>query len=89
MPIGNAAVFVVATRDDVVTLTSQIQAAQFLTHATFGPTKAAVDTLAASISGAPTALPGLYFCGQFVSPSGMLREIGIEAKRIAKSVANA
>ncbi len=42
-----------------------------------------------SISGAPTALPGLYFCGQFVSPSGMLREIGIEAKRIAKSVANA
>lgn len=40
-----------------------------------------------TISGAPTALPGLYFCGQFVSPSGMLREIGLEAKRIAASIA--
>ena len=34
-------------------------------------------------SGGPTALPGLYFCGQFVSPAGMLREIRIEATRIA------
>jgi len=39
------------------------------------------------VSGAPTALPGLYFCGQFVSPAGMLREIGIEARRIARHVA--
>ena len=31
-------------------------------------------------------LPGLYFCGFFVSPTGMLREIGIEAKRIAASI---
>lgn len=38
------------------------------------------------ISGAPTALPGLYFCGQFVAPSGMLREIGIEARRIAADI---
>jgi len=35
------------------------------------------------ISGAPTALPGLYFCGHHVTASGMLREIGAEAKRIA------
>lgn len=35
------------------------------------------------VSGAPTALPGLYFCGQYVSPAGMLREIAIEARRIA------
>jgi NAD(P)H-nitrite reductase large subunit len=35
------------------------------------------------VSGRPTALPGLYFCGQFISPAGMLREIGIEARRIA------
>src|SRR5450631_968724 len=35
------------------------------------------------MSGRPTELPGLYFCGQFVSPAGMLREIGIEARRIA------
>jgi cation diffusion facilitator CzcD-associated flavoprotein CzcO len=38
------------------------------------------------VSGGPTSLPGLYFCGQFVSPAGMLREIGIEAKRIAAHV---
>ena len=39
------------------------------------------------VSGAPTSLPGLWFCGQFISPSGMLREIGIEAQRIAASIA--
>src|SRR5262249_35697052 len=33
-------------------------------------------------------LPGLYFCGFYVSPTGMLREIGIEAKRIAASIAS-
>jgi hypothetical protein len=38
------------------------------------------------VSGGPTALPGLYFCGQFVSPAGMLREIGIEARRISRAV---
>jgi cation diffusion facilitator CzcD-associated flavoprotein CzcO len=31
-------------------------------------------------------LPGLYFCGFYVSPNGMLREIGIEARRIAASI---
>jgi cation diffusion facilitator CzcD-associated flavoprotein CzcO len=39
------------------------------------------------VSGGPTALPGLYFCGMFVAPSGMLREAGIEAQRIARSIA--
>jgi cation diffusion facilitator CzcD-associated flavoprotein CzcO len=38
------------------------------------------------ISGGATALPGLYFCGQYVAPSGMLREIGLEARRIAASI---
>ena len=38
------------------------------------------------VSGRESALPGLYFCGQFVSPAGMLREIGIEARRIATAV---
>lgn len=38
------------------------------------------------VSGRPTVLPGLYFCGQFVSPAGMLREIGLEARRIAGSI---
>ena len=37
-------------------------------------------------SGAPTALPGLYFCGMYVSPAGMLREIGIEAARISTHI---
>ena len=39
-------------------------------------------------SGRPTALPGLYFCGQFVSPAGMLRQIRIEASRIAALIAH-
>ena len=34
-----------------------------------------------------SALPGgLYFCGMYVSPAGMLREIGIEAARIATHI---
>jgi cation diffusion facilitator CzcD-associated flavoprotein CzcO len=40
-----------------------------------------------STSGSPTALHGLYFCGMYVSPAGMLREIGIEATRIATHIA--
>jgi len=39
------------------------------------------------VSGGLTALPGLVFCGQFVSPAGMLREIGREAQHIARLVA--
>ena len=31
-------------------------------------------------------LPGLYFCGFHVSPAGMLREIGLEARRIAQDI---
>jgi indole-3-pyruvate monooxygenase len=38
-------------------------------------------------SGSATALRGLYFCGFFVSPAGMLREAGLEASRIARLVA--
>ena len=30
---------------------------------------------------------GLYFCGFFVSPTGQLREIGLDAKQIAKHIA--
>ena len=36
-----------------------------------------------------TAKPHLYFCGFNLSPNGMLREIGIEAKRIARKLATA
>ena len=36
------------------------------------------------ITGKPSA-PGLYFCGQVTVPTGQLREIAIEAERIADS----
>jgi len=35
-------------------------------------------------SGDRTALPGLYFCGFRVTATGLLREIGLEARRIAE-----
>jgi NADPH-dependent glutamate synthase beta subunit-like oxidoreductase len=35
------------------------------------------------VTGRTTSAPGLYFCGQIVSPTGQLREIGLEAQRIA------
>jgi len=35
------------------------------------------------VTGRATAAPGLYFCGHITSPTGQLREIGIEAQRIA------
>ena len=38
-------------------------------------------------SGQATALAGLYFCGFYVSPAGMFREMGMEAKRIAAAIA--
>src|SRR4051794_19445685 len=37
------------------------------------------------VTGAATPAPGLYFCGQIASPTGQLREIGIEAQCIAQS----
>jgi cation diffusion facilitator CzcD-associated flavoprotein CzcO len=35
------------------------------------------------LTGQTTSAPGLYFCGQITSPTGQLREIGLEAQRIA------
>jgi cation diffusion facilitator CzcD-associated flavoprotein CzcO len=37
------------------------------------------------LTGQATAAPGLYFCGHITVPTGQLREIGIEAQRIAAS----
>lgn len=52
------------------------------------PWQAVCDLLGAPlVSGGPTAIPGLYFCGQFISPAGMLREIGLEAQRISHHIA--
>jgi hypothetical protein len=38
-------------------------------------------------SGREAVLPGLYFCGYYVSPTGMLREIGREAECISAAIA--
>jgi indole-3-pyruvate monooxygenase len=38
-------------------------------------------------SGRESPIPGLYFCGYFVSPTGMLREISLEARRISADIA--
>ena len=35
------------------------------------------------VTGRATNAAGLYFCGQITSPTGQLREIGLEARRIA------
>jgi cation diffusion facilitator CzcD-associated flavoprotein CzcO len=37
------------------------------------------------VTGQTTKAPGLYFCGQTTSPTGQLREIGLEAQQIAIS----
>ena len=37
-------------------------------------------------SGCETSVPGLYFCGYYVSPTGMLREIAMEAKQISTAI---
>jgi len=39
------------------------------------------------VSGDRTAAPGLYFCGFAIVPSGTLRQIGIEARRLASLIA--
>jgi len=40
-----------------------------------------------STSGCESSVPGLYFCGYYVSPTGMLREVALEAKRISAAIA--
>ena len=37
-------------------------------------------------SGVESERPGLYFCGYYISPNGMLREIGIEAQHISQDI---
>ncbi|MBK9927168.1 MAG: NAD(P)/FAD-dependent oxidoreductase [Anaerolineales bacterium] len=39
-------------------------------------------------TGKESPVQGLYFCGYYVSPTGMLREIGIEAKQISTLIKN-
>jgi indole-3-pyruvate monooxygenase len=37
-------------------------------------------------TGQESSAPGLYFCGYYISPTGMLREIAIEAKQISDAI---
>jgi cation diffusion facilitator CzcD-associated flavoprotein CzcO len=37
-------------------------------------------------TGKESSVPGLYFCGYYVSPTGMLREIAMEAGQISKMI---
>ena len=37
-------------------------------------------------SGQPTSVPQLYLCGFYVAPTGMLREAGLEARRIVRAL---
>jgi cation diffusion facilitator CzcD-associated flavoprotein CzcO len=39
------------------------------------------------LSGQKIPVQGLYFCGFYVSPTGMLREIAIEARKISSAIA--
>jgi indole-3-pyruvate monooxygenase len=46
----------------------------------------ALDEDGAPRSSGRAVVDGLYFCGFYVSPTGMLREIGIEAEGIARAI---
>ena len=52
------------------------------------PVKELVDDRGVPKASGAEVLPGLYCCGFYVAPTGMLREIGIEASRIAKAIAH-
>jgi indole-3-pyruvate monooxygenase len=55
--------------------------------AILGGTSAALDAEGKPKTSGAQALPGLYFCGFHVAPTGMLRDISSEARRIARSIA--
>jgi hypothetical protein len=46
-----------------------------------------VNTQGAPVRSGAEVAPGLFACGFYVAPTGMLREIGFEAGRIAQQIA--
>ncbi|HET8678591.1 MAG TPA: NAD(P)/FAD-dependent oxidoreductase [bacterium] len=68
--------------DAVVMATGYRPALSFLDEAS-----AVTDAHGNPFASGREVLPGLYFCGFHVSPTGMLREIAMEAKRIAREIA--
>jgi indole-3-pyruvate monooxygenase len=51
------------------------------------PVSELVDERGVPRASGSEVLPGLFCCGFYVAPTGMLREIGIEARRIATAIA--
>lgn len=47
------------------------------------------DTGRPRICGAPSGIPGLWFCSYHATPNGQLRQIGVEARGIAAGIAAA
>lgn len=45
------------------------------------------DEIGTPVSSGSETLPGLYFCGYYVAPTGMLRQIAMEARRISAAIA--
>jgi indole-3-pyruvate monooxygenase len=54
--------------------------------AILGSVAGVLDDHGAPLTSGREAAPGLYFCGFYVAPTGMLREMAIEARRIAAHV---
>lgn len=52
-----------------------------------GASSALDEEGAPTTTGRESPMAGLYFCGYYVSPTGMLREIGLEAQQIAAQIA--
>jgi len=50
---------------------------------------AALDDEGMPVASGRRVAPGLYFCGFYISPTGQLREIGLEARAIARQMAHA
>lgn len=68
--------------DAVILATGFRPALAFLDEASAG-----LDTHDNPVARGREVLPGLYLCGFYVSPTGMLREIAMEAKSIACEIA--
>ncbi len=68
--------------DAVILATGYRPAMAFLDEAS-----AILDTYGNPLASGREVLRGLYLCGFYVSPIGMLREIAMEAKRIAREIA--
>jgi uncharacterized protein (DUF1800 family) len=66
-----AGTFTVATRDELLQVISKIQASQFLTHATFGPTETEIDALALRMRQVGTLNAATEWLNQQTNPAAI------------------